>query len=99
MSVRVPAAAPMRFTWSDIVALCKPGILIFALMTTAGAMSLAPGAIGVQVWLPLFLGTGLIVASANVLNMFLEQDTDALMERTRTRPLRAGVRRRPGSVP
>lgn len=90
MSVRVPAAAPMSFTWSDILALCKPGILIFALMTTAGAMSLAPGAIGIQVWLPLFLGTGLIVASANALNMYLERDIDCHMARTKNRPLPGG---------
>jgi protoheme IX farnesyltransferase len=35
------------------------------------------------------LGTVLIVAAANVLNMYLERDTDALMERTMNRPLPA----------
>jgi protoheme IX farnesyltransferase len=33
------------------------------------------------------LGTALIVSGANALNMYLERDTDRLMERTRDRPL------------
>jgi protoheme IX farnesyltransferase len=35
------------------------------------------------------IGTVLIVAAANVLNMYLERDTDALMARTMNRPLPA----------
>jgi protoheme IX farnesyltransferase len=36
------------------------------------------------------LGTVLVVAAANVLNMYLERETDALMRRTMHRPLPAG---------
>jgi protoheme IX farnesyltransferase len=36
------------------------------------------------------LGTALIVASANALNMYLEGDVDALMTRTRDRPIPSG---------
>ena len=75
---------------SDLVALAKPGILIFSLMTTAGAMSLAPGVVSPSTWIPLFLGTAMIVASANSLNMYLEREIDCHMARTRTRPLPAG---------
>ncbi|WP_437878259.1 heme o synthase [Sorangium sp. So ce513] len=35
------------------------------------------------------LGTVLVVSGANVLNMYIERDTDVLMERTRSRPLPA----------
>jgi protoheme IX farnesyltransferase len=35
-------------------------------------------------------GTGLVAAGAAILNQLLERDTDALMERTRHRPLAAG---------
>ncbi len=35
-------------------------------------------------------GTGLVVAGANALNMYLERDTDALMTRTQSRPLPTG---------
>ena len=36
------------------------------------------------------LGTSLVAAGASALNMVLERDTDALMERTRQRPVAAG---------
>ena len=36
------------------------------------------------------LGVALVVAAANALNMYLERDVDALMRRTRNRPLPAG---------
>ncbi len=71
----------------DLVALVKPRIMMMALLTCAGAMSLAPGDVpgGRVVWL--ILGTALIVGSANTLNMWLERDIDCLMARTRNRPL------------
>jgi protoheme IX farnesyltransferase len=71
----------------DLVALVKPRIMMMALLTAAGAMSLAPGAIdpGRALWL--IAGTALIVGSANTLNMYLERDIDCLMARTRRRPL------------
>ena len=80
---RAPALA-------DIVALTKPRIMMMALLTAAGGMSLAPGAPPVSVWLALMAGTGLIVGAANTLNMYLERDIDCLMARTRNRPLPAG---------
>jgi protoheme IX farnesyltransferase len=83
------AALPRRLAASmaDFVALVKPTIMMMALLTAAGAMSLAPGAIdpGRALWL--IAGTALIVGSANTLNMYLERDIDCLMARTRRRPL------------
>lgn len=84
------ALTRLQFTWSDLIALSKPGILVFSLMTTAGAMSLAPGVVEPSLWLPLLIGTGLIVASANSLNMYLERDIDCRMARTKNRPLPGG---------
>lgn len=75
---------------ADFVELTKPGILTFALLTAAGGVSLAPGLAGPSVWIPLLIGTGLLVASANTLNMYLEREVDCLMARTRNRPLPAG---------
>lgn len=71
----------------DLVALVKPRIMVMALLTAAGAMSLGPGDVppGRALWL--VLGTALIVGSANTLNMWLERDIDCLMARTRNRPL------------
>ena len=81
-ALAIPAAG-------DLVALTKPGILSFALLTCAAGMSLAPGYAGPEVWLPLLLGTGMLVGSANALNMYLEREVDCLMARTRNRPLPA----------
>jgi heme o synthase len=72
---------------ADMVALVKPRIMMMALLTAAGGLSLAPGAPSVQVALTLLVGTALLVGAANTLNMYLERDIDCLMARTRNRPL------------
>ena len=74
----------------DLVALVKPRIMVMALLTAAGAMSLAPGDVAVPNALWLLAGTALIVGSANTLNMWLERDIDCLMARTKDRPLPQG---------
>lgn len=74
----------------DLVALVKPRIMIMALLTAAGAMSLAPGVVSTAQSLWLLLGTALIVGSANTLNMYVERDSDCLMARTKNRPLPGG---------
>jgi protoheme IX farnesyltransferase len=71
----------------DLLALVKPRIMMMALLTAAGAMSLAPVSIPVTRALLLLVGTGLIVGAANTLNMWLERDLDCLMSRTKNRPL------------
>ena len=74
----------------DMVALVKPRIMVMALLTAAGALSLAPGTAEVTNALWLLAGTGLIVGAANTLNMWLERDIDCLMTRTKNRPLPQG---------
>jgi protoheme IX farnesyltransferase len=74
----------------DLVALVKPRIMIMALLTAAGAVSLAPGTASTATLLWLLAGTALIVGSANTLNMWLERDIDCLMSRTKQRPLPQG---------
>ncbi|WP_428265287.1 heme o synthase [Haliangium sp.] len=81
--------APALPALADVVALTKPSIMVMALLTAAGGMSLAPGAPSWSVWLALMIGTGLIVGAANTLNMYLERDIDCLMSRTKNRPLPA----------
>ncbi len=79
--------AVLRAKTVDLVALSKPRILVMALLTAAGAMSLAPGAPVPSQLCILLLGTAFIVGSANTLNMWLERDLDCLMVRTKNRPL------------
>ncbi|MBX3155376.1 MAG: heme o synthase [Deltaproteobacteria bacterium] len=74
----------------DLVALMKPRIMVMALLTAAGAASLAPGTVPAPTLAWLLLGTALVVGAANTLNMWLERDVDCLMARTRMRPLPQG---------
>jgi len=79
----------MTATASDLLALAKPRITALVVFTTAIGLWLAPhGLPPLTVALTLF-GTVLIVAAANVLNMYLERDSDALMSRSMNRPLPA----------
>ncbi len=79
-------------TARDIVSLAKPRITLMVLITTAGGLSLAHGAGGLDLWKAFFtlLGTALVVGSANTLNCWLERDVDRHMSRTKGRPLPAG---------
>lgn len=83
-------ARVLRDKTADLVALVKPSIMVMALLTAAGAISLAPGTAELSTALLLLAGTALIVGSANTLNMYLERDIDCLMTRTKQRPLPQG---------
>ncbi len=74
----------------DLVTLTKPRITFIVLITAAGGMKLAPGVASAATWLWAMIGTALVVGSANALNMWLERDVDAKMERTKDRPLPRG---------
>jgi protoheme IX farnesyltransferase len=82
-----PTLTTHRPALLDLISLVKPRIMVMALLTATGAMSLAPGTPSLPTALWLVLGTGLIVGAANTLNMYLERDIDCLMARTRNRPL------------
>lgn len=74
----------------DVVALGKPRLASLVLCTTAGGFWLAPGHRDARTAAVLLIGTALVVGAANALNELLERDVDALMRRTRDRPLPAG---------
>jgi protoheme IX farnesyltransferase len=79
----------MTATASDLVALAKPRITALVVFTTAIGLWLAPHGLKPLTVALTLVGTVLIVAAANVLNMYLERDSDALMARTMNRPLPA----------
>src|SRR5262245_44303423 len=81
-SIRLSAA-------SDFIALVKPRVTALVIATTLGGMMLAPGTPSHALVFFTLLGTVLLVGAANALNMYLERDVDALMARTRHRPLPA----------
>ncbi|WP_437954081.1 heme o synthase [Sorangium sp. So ce296] len=98
------SARPLLKVAADLVSLTKPRITRMVVATMLGGMWVASrylragtggeGAIDraavpvTQLALAL-LGTVLVVSGANALNMYIERDTDLLMERTRNRPLPA----------
>lgn len=77
-------------TLRAVLELSKPGVTRLVLVTTACGALAAPGPLDVAKLLLSVLGTGLVVAGANALNMLLEIDSDARMQRTRNRPLPTG---------
>ncbi len=91
---RVRAATRVAASWRDFAALTKPRITATVVVTAAGGLALAhrlPGvAPSLSAMAATLLGTALVVAGANALNMYLERDTDGLMARTRNRPLPGG---------
>ena len=91
------ASAPRTFgaVARDVIALTKPRITLLVIITMVGGMGLAkrvePSAdISLVKAFFALLGTSLVVSGASAFNMYLERDTDALMDRTKRRPLPSG---------
>ncbi len=76
---------------TSLVQLTKPAVTRMVLATAWCGAAIAPGPIHSYARLAFtLLGTTLVVGSANALNMYLEGDVDALMSRTRNRPIPSG---------
>jgi protoheme IX farnesyltransferase len=90
MTTVAPRTA-LRQAFSDYVTLTKPRITFLVLVTTAAAFWVASRGAFPPVLLAIALvGTGLAASAASVFNCLLDRDVDALMARTRQRPLPAG---------
>ena len=74
------------------IALTKPRIIELLLITTIPTMVVANGA-WPSFWLMVvtMVGGTLAAGGANAINMYIDRDIDALMERTKTRPLVTGL--------
>lgn len=86
-TVSQPAAASLK---RDLSALVKPRITLLVVLTTVVGYFLAAPRIETGVLLHTLVGTALLAAASSVLNQVLERRTDALMHRTRERPLPTG---------
>ena len=72
----------------DFVALAKPRLNLLVVASTLVGYAMADGeSLGVVRVGGLLLGTGLVAGGASAFNQVMERDLDALMRRTRTRPL------------
>jgi protoheme IX farnesyltransferase len=68
----------------------KPALTRMVVLTAIAGAAVAPEHLVLTQWLSLFFGSWGIVAAANAINCYLEKDVDALMERTKLRPLVTG---------
>ena len=82
-------AAPSRS--ADLVALAKPRLNLLVVVSALAGYVMASGDTH-DVWRLLFMivGTGLVAGGASAFNQALEREPDALMQRTRLRPLPDG---------
>ena len=75
----------------DYIALTKPRLNLLVVITSAAGYYLAsPATPALGPLIAAVIGTALVASGAAVLNQVYERDTDALMERTRRRPLPDG---------
>lgn len=87
----MPARAPAPRRLADFLVLTKPRVVLMVLVTTAVGFYLgSPGPPELLRLLHTLLGTALAAGGTIALNQYLERDGDALMARTRLRPLPAG---------
>ena len=86
-----PALVARRASAAEFLELTKPRITLLVVFTAlVGFVCATPGPVSPAALAAALLGTGLVAAGASALNMLMERDTDALMRRTRARPLPAG---------
>ena len=72
----------------DFVALAKPRLNLLVVASTLVGYAMAHGEpLGLLAVTALLLGTGLVAGGASAFNQVFERDLDALMRRTRNRPL------------
>src|SRR5688572_5725165 len=82
----------MAHRLSGFIALTKPRIIELLLVTTVPTMVVAERGLP-SGWLILatLVGGALAAGGANAINMYVDRDIDAVMKRTRHRPLVTGV--------
>lgn len=84
-AVAIPAAGTRT---RDFVALAKPRLNLLVVASTLAGYAMADGEpLGLLRIAGLLMGTGLVAGGASAFNQVYERDSDALMRRTRLRPL------------
>ena len=91
--VAVALVRDRRRVLTDLVSLTKPRVLVMVLVTTAVGYYVGLPVTDAAIWtrmVHLLIGTLLAAGGTLALNQYLERDVDALMSRTRVRPLPDG---------
>jgi len=77
--------------WRDYAELCKPKVVALMLLTMLVGMYLAvPGSIALSTLVFSLTGVGLAASSAAAINHLVDRRIDAIMHRTRKRPIAQG---------
>ena len=76
--------------WRDVFSLTKPRLSSLVIFTCALGLFLAPGSIDLLTAVISIIATSGLVGGACIINCVMEKDIDALMERTKNRPLPSG---------
>ncbi|STY30707.1 polyprenyltransferase (cytochrome oxidase assembly factor) [Legionella wadsworthii] len=85
-AVQTPPAA-----WRDYLELCKPRVVLLMLLTVVVGMYLAtPGWVSIPLLLFSLFGIGLCAGSAAAINHLVDKRIDAIMARTKKRPVASG---------
>ena len=87
-----PSVAPLAWPGTaarlaDFAALAKPRLNLLIVATTGAGYYLGAERLEPAVLFHTIVGTALVAGGAGAFNEIIERDTDALMRRTRTRPL------------
>ena len=92
MTLTAPRALSLGEVLRGYVALTKPRIIELLLVTTIPTMVVAANGIpGLWLIVATLVGGTLAAGGANAFNMVIDRDIDAIMQRTRRRPLVTGV--------
>jgi protoheme IX farnesyltransferase len=77
--------------FNDYLVLCKPRVVLLMLLTTWAGMYLAAvSPIPLSLWITATIGIALMSGSAATLNHIIDYRIDAIMDRTKQRPLATG---------
>ncbi len=81
----------IKVDWRDYIELCKPKVVALMLLTVVVGMYLAtPGWVPLPTLIAALLGIGCCAGSAAAINHLVDKRIDAIMTRTRKRPIAVG---------
>ncbi|VEB38204.1 polyprenyltransferase (cytochrome oxidase assembly factor) [Legionella sainthelensi] len=86
-----PIVQPTSSVWRNYIELCKPRVVLLMLLTVVVGMYLAtPGWVNLFLLSASLLGIGLCAGSAAAINHLVDKRIDAIMARTKKRPVASG---------
>jgi len=91
MTMKLTQTLPRPFDWREYLDLCKPKVVLLILFTALAGMFLSTeGMVPFNAWFWGLIGIGLAASAGAALNHWVDEEIDARMDRTRSRPLPQG---------